>query len=284
MAQRKDGRAEETITSRIQALKQVARTTNINDPEQVKEFLADSKWCSRTKTKFIDTYTVYLKFKGTTWNKPKYMQTAKLPFIPTEQEIDTLISGCAKLTATVLQTLKETGIRIGELVLLEWINLDTERRTLNITPEKNSNPRILPVSNKLIGMINNLPKNRPTIFQPRKNMLREYFSTQRKALALKLNSPRLMKITFHTLRHWKGTMEYHRTHDIMHVKQLLGHKDIESTLVYINIESALFLSGSDEWTSKVALNATEACQLIDVGFEYVTGEYTDGGKLFRKRK
>jgi hypothetical protein len=28
----------------------------------------------------------------------------------------------------------------------------------------------------------------------------------------------------------------------------------------------------------------EACDLMEAGFEYVTGEYHDGGKIFRKRK
>jgi hypothetical protein len=79
-------------------------------------------------------------------------------------------------------------------------------------------------------------------------------------------------------------MEYHKTKDIIHVKIMLGHRSIVSTMVYINIESAIFLTGTDEWTSKVAQNATQACQLIETGFEYVTGEYGDGGKLFRKRK
>jgi hypothetical protein len=40
-------------------------------------------------------------------------------------------------------------------------------------------------------------------------------------------------------------------------------------------------------TAKSALQsarvAKEACELIETGFEYVTGEYTDGGKIFRKR-
>jgi hypothetical protein len=31
-------------------------------------------------------------------------------------------------------------------------------------------------------------------------------------------------------------------------------------------------------------NTQEACKLAEAGFEYVTGEYTDGGKIFRKRK
>jgi len=66
--------------------------------------------------------------------------------------------------------------------------------------------------------------------------------------------------------------------------QFLGHKDIKNTLRYIQIEKALFTSGNDQFHVKVAKNSEEVCQLIEVGFEYVTGEYNDGGKIFRKRK
>lgn len=34
----------------------------------------------------------------------------------------------------------------------------------------------------------------------------------------------------------------------------------------------------------VAKNSDKAAELIEDGFEYVTAEYGDGGKLFRKRK
>ncbi len=57
-----------------------------------------------------------------------------------------------------------------------------------------------------------------------------------------------------------------------------------STQVYINMEQALFSESSNEYHAKIALNPEEACKLIEVGFEYITGEYTDGGKIFRKRK
>ena len=284
--QKKNGRAPETIRSRMQQLKQVAQLTNINDPEAVKTWLADEnqcKWNNKTKTKFTDTYTAYLTYSGQKWQPPRYTPVTKLPFIPTEQEIDLLIAGCGKQTATVLQTLKETGMRIGELTQLKWINIDTERKTVNITPEKGSNPRILPISDKLLAMINKLPKkDRPTIFQPKKHILREYFSLQRKEIAEELQNPRIREITFHTLRHWKGTMEYHKTKDIMHVKYVLGHKSITSTLVYINLESALFLQTNDNFTCKVAKDLNEATQLVEAGFEYITE--MDNVKLFRKRK
>jgi integrase len=286
LQQRKDGRADETVRSRIQALKQVAKTHNINDPEQVKTYLADSKWANKTKTKFVDTYSAYLKFKQITWNPPHYIATAKLPFIPTEEEIDLLIASCGKMLATVLQTLKETGIRIGELTQLTALDLDTERKTLSITPEKNSNPRILPISDKLIGMIKALPKDPrakyTTLFQNHKDTLRDYLCNQRKALAQKLSNPRIAKIGFHTLRHWKGTMLYHETKDLRHVQKILGHKQITSTVIYENTACALWLQETDTFTCKVAHNETEEAQLIETGFTHINNR----GELafYKKRK
>jgi glycogen debranching enzyme len=111
------------------------------------------------------------------------------------------------------------------------------------------------------------------------------FYIQRKTAAKKFNNPRLLKITFVTLRHWKGTMEYHKTKDILHVKRILGHKRIDNTLIYINLENAIFKTPKDdEFTVRVAHNVKEACGLVEVGFQYVTGNYNDGGKIFRKRK
>jgi len=79
-------------------------------------------------------------------------------------------------------------------------------------------------------------------------------------------------------------MEYHRTKDILSVKKILGHKSIQNTLVYIDLESNLFTRSNEEFTVKVASNTEEACKLIEVGFEYGTGAYNDGGKIFRIRK
>jgi hypothetical protein len=40
----------------------------------------------------------------------------------------------------------------------------------------------------------------------------------------------------------------------------------------------------DEYHVEVAHDLKEACQLVEIGFECVTREYHDGGKLFRKQK
>jgi integrase len=104
-------------------------------------------------------------------------------------------------------------------------------------------------------------------------------------IARKLENPRILEISFTTFRHWKGTMEFHKTKDLLHVQRLLGHKKIDNTLIYIDYEKAVYGdTNAEEFTSRVAANTQEACSLIEAGFEYVTGEYNDGGKIFRKRK
>ena len=66
--------------------------------------------------------------------------------------------------------------------------------------------------------------------------------------------------------------------------QFLGHKKIENTLLYVQLTNNIFQDRDDKYVCKVAKTTQEAVQLVELGFEYVTGEYHDGGKLFKKQK
>lgn len=72
-----------------------------------------------------------------------------------------------------------------------------------------------------------------------------------------------------TLHHFKGTTEYHKTQDIIHVKQILGHKHTENTMVYINLEAAILQTTDDQFTVRVVEAPDEIKQLLEVGFEFV---------------
>lgn len=204
----------------------------------------------------------------------------KIPWIPTETEVDQLIAGCSNRVATLLQLLKETGMRPGEAWQLKWIDFDFKIKTVHITPEKGSNPRILKISNKLIFMLNALSQQNEYAFGS--GLLRHFadgFRLQRKRMTFKLKNPRIKRISFRTLRHFKATMEYKKTKDILHVKKLLGHKRIENTLVYTH----LIDFGDDEYISKISRTAEEASKLVEAGFEYVCTT-PENLMLFKKRK
>lgn len=282
---KKQGYKESTIETRMKHLEiLVKRGADLRDAESVKEVLAlQEKWCDGTKANYVDTYTRFLEKEGLVWRPPIYKRVHKLPFIPSEAELDQLIAASGNKLGTFLQTLKETGADPGEVGGITWADINKETKTITInSPVKGHNSRILKVSAELIKRLETLPENNPRIFKV--STLYRNFYYRREVTARKLQNPRLLQVKFTTFRHWKATREYHRTKDILYVQKLLGHKSIQNTLIYIDLEKALFNNTDDDFTVRVAANSGEACQLAEVGFEYVTGEYNDGGKIFRKHK
>jgi integrase len=249
---KKQGYAEATIKGRVKLLRTMCkRGAHLNDSESIKDVIARQKtWSNTRKNLAVIAYDCYLKMKGKTWDPPRYKLVNKLPFIPTEDEIDQLIAGCNTKTAAFLQLLKETGMRSGEAWQLHWTHIDPKRKAVRVIREKHSNPRELPISDNAIAMLNLLPKQSEKIFG---DYLLPHFSRnyrkQRLRISHKLQNPRLLSITFHTFRHWKATMEYHRTKDILYIKQLLGHKNINSTLVYTHLVQ---FEHEDNFTCRVA--------------------------------
>lgn len=279
---KKEGLKDSTIEPRMRLLAVlVKRGVNLQDSESVKEGIARQEtWCEGRKENAVNVYTSFLKMQGLKWDPPIYRRVKKLPFIPTETELDQLIAGCGKKAATFLQILKETGARCGEIWGLKWTDIDFQNSIVTITPEKGSNPRQFKVSHKLIAMLNALPKEDVRIWKAKLKTIRRTFQYARARIAEVTKNPRVKRISFHTFRHWKATMEYHKTKDILHVMRMLGHRNINNTLRY----TQLIRTENDEFISKVAKTPDEACALVETGYEYVTEFREEGIKIFRKRK
>jgi integrase len=224
-----DGMATETQTSRRKLLTRLAKICDITNPYEIKETLANLKWKNSTKAMTVNTLNSYYKFLGKNWTPPKYQADSRIPFIPTEKELDALITNAYLKYATALQTLKETACRTDELLKILWADIDTQRRTATITASKHSKSRIVPISPTLIEMLSQLPKQTQKVFPMAKHSFRTAYQKLIQRTATKLGNPRILKISPHTFRHWKATILYHETKDIIHVKTILGHKSINST-------------------------------------------------------
>lgn len=283
---KKNGRKEITQKTVLDRLTLLSKQADLDNPEQVKELIAKLQWKNSTKRTATLDYAGYCNYRQLKWTKPTYHPEEYIYFIPTETEIDQLIAASNPTLAALLQLLKETGARSGEATKITWTDIDLEHKTATINhPEKRSLPRILPISEKLKNMLQTLPKTDKPIFLHSTTLhgLRVTFEAMRKRTAKKLGNPRLLKIHFHTLRHWKGTMTYHDTHDAYLARQILGHKTAEMTDRYINIEKGMWMNDDGQWTCKVAQDQNEEIQLNEKGFQYVR-TLTDGKPLYRKRK
>jgi len=264
---RKEGYRPSTIRACINTLKSVAKRTNLLSPEAVKTYLAYANLTSGRKEKICQDLARFYKLKRIPFEIPRYYRIDTIPFVPQESEIDQLISGCGEKTAAFLQLLKETGMRPGEAWMLRWKDFDFEKASVTITPEKGSNARQLRISNRLIAMLNTLPRPYEYCFRNPKidieDSMRTYqkvFEQQRTRIARKLQNPRINAISFRTLRHWHASNLYNRTRDILLVKSELGHKSL--TLVY----TQLITFKDDDYVCKAAKTIAEAQSLIESGF------------------
>lgn len=281
--QKNDGRSAATLRNyKVYLNLLINNGADLFDPENTKAVLASltiKKSCKRLIASLLSTW---FDFNGIFWKKPTYSKDSEVPYIPTEEEIDQLIAALGKKTATFCQLLKDTGARSGEIAQLTWNDIDFKQHSVNIKAEKRSNGRILPLTDKTIGMLANLTHKGDRLFSC-PNALRGCYFSQRKRIAQKISNPNILKIHFHTFRHWKATNDLHLFHDRERVQIILGHKSSNSTETYVHIDKMLYLSNSnDGFIVKVCDDLNEAIKLMEVGFEF--HKEIAGHSLWRKRK
>jgi integrase/ribosomal protein S27AE len=280
----KEGRKPSTITVYSWHLKFLLKNNiNLLDPEAVKGFIGKQDWAESRKYSCCQVYNTFLDMLGIKWRVPSYKLKHKFPFLPTEQELDRFIASAGKKLAAALETAKETAMRVGEIARIKWTDIDFEKSIIFCNePEKNSEPRVFKASAKLIAMVNALPRKNEYVFGPRAQSLDCLLFAERKCMMRKLQEPRLAKIGFHTFRHWKATALYHETHNPLLVKEYLGHRSMDSTLLYIQLEKTLYKEQSDTFNVMAIRDQEEIKSLLETGFDYVCQK--DDLVFLRKRK
>jgi len=135
------------------------------------------------------------------------------------------------------------------------------------------------VSQKLLSMLNNLPKTSERVFPTKYVTIAVSFQNVRRRMAEKLQNPRLLKIKLTTFRHWGATMIAHYTNgNVLTVKKLLGHKNVQNTMRYIG----MIHFKDDEFDVTTATTVDEAKTVLAAGYDYVIEK--NGIMLFRRPK
>jgi len=278
-----NNRSDYSIKFTDKALTYISKHANLNKPEEVKTFIANLQTSNGYKRNLCIAYNKYCEYYKIEWEMPLYKTEAKTIRIPTKEKLEMLIARAGRTLSIKLTISKETGLRPIELCNLKVKDIDLNQKLIYPTTAKHGSARILKISSKLQATLqdyinrNNLNQN-DKLFKGTSDDYGKHYRAMRNQLAKKLNDPSLKAIRLYDFRHYFATMLYAKTRDILYVKQQMGHKKIETTLIY----TQLLNLNDDEWTCKTANTIKEATQLIENGFQYVTE--IDGTKLFRKRK
>jgi len=278
-----NNKSEYTLKATSKVLRMISRNADLHKPEQVKAYIAQHNVSNGTKADYCIIYNSFCKHHKIKWNAPIYNREAKHIKIPTSERLEMLIASSGKILATKLRISKETGIRPIELCTLRVKDVDLEERLIRPTTAKNGSPRTLKISESLRRQIEThiVRKDlKPTdkLFKGSAETYGRCYARHRNVQANKLKDPSLRQIKLYDFRHYYATMLYHKTKDILFVKQQMGHKTIETTLIYTQLLSV----NKDEYTCRTSQNIEQDAQLIENGFEFITER--DGLKLYRKRK
>jgi len=275
----KEGYAKLTIVSHSSILRYLAKHCDLKDPESIRLFLSEKTVSLARKERIANAYLKYAKSRNIHFDKPRYQAEDKLPFIPLQNEIESILEYSKNLRhSTYLRLVYESGMRAGEASRLQFKDFDFERNTVRIIPEKRGRAREVKLSNKLSAMLMHVFGAYPKAPLPNATAARKHLERTRRQLAKLSCNPRLVGIHLHTLRHFRATILYHQTKDLLYVKEFLGHRSLNNTLRYTHLVDWQ----SDEFICKAARNVEEASKLIESGFEFVTE--VENMKLFRKRK
>lgn len=279
---KKRNKALSTITNRTMYLTRLVKLgADLTKPDTVETVFATEEFTEAAKYNAVKAYVAFAKAYHIVWEPIEVSYQPKEPFYPLEEEIDLLIAACSRVTKTFLQVAKDTGARVGEIRKIQWTDIDEKAQTIAINhPEKGSRARTVKVSEKTLVWIKELKKNHGDyVFNPTFVSSRKTFNRTRKRMAEITNNPRLLKIHFHTCRHWRGSREYEKTGEIYDVKDLLGHKCISSTDRYQHSRFS-----SEEYITKRPKTPQEEDDLINAGFAFVRYDHKEDGPIYRKRK
>jgi integrase len=240
---------------------------------------------NKYKMTLLSAYTHYCLANGICWGPPRLKCELNPIVVPTEERIDKIISRCSLKFVTIFQISKH-GLRPDEVSKIVLRDIDLQRGLLAVKTSKLGAERTIKLKEyahenlRTYIQRKNITRLDVPLFS-KAGILRDQWNTYRKRAYLNFRDPELLKIRLYDLRHWFATTEYLKTKDLLHVKYLLGHRNIETTMIYVHIAQGL-INTSEDYTCKAARNIEEAAKLIEQGFEYVTE--MEGVKLFRKRK
>ena len=240
---------------------------------------------NKYKSTLLSAYQHYCLANKITWVQPRIKCQSAPIIVPTEERIDKIIGRCSLKYITTFQISKH-GLRPDEVSKIILRDIDLQRGLLSVRTSKLGAERTIKLKEyanenlRTYILRNNITRLDTPLFS-KPSILRDQWNTYRKRAYLNFRDQELLKIRLYDLRHWFATTEYLKSRDIFHVKYLMGHRDIKSTLIYMHIAQGLG-NNSEDYTCMVAKSINEAVKLIEQGFEYVTE--IDTVKLFRKRK
>jgi integrase/recombinase XerD len=164
----------------------------------------------------------------------------RLPNVLSKEEVKKILNGVQNDKHRVMLSLiYACGLRRSELLNLLPLDIERSRGVLRIRQSKGYKDRIVPMSEKTIGMIDNyLERYKPQyyLFEGQNSGEQYAASSLQKVLKSACSKAGLRKqITLHWLRHSYATHLLEAGTDLRYIQELLGHSSSRTTEIYTHV-------------------------------------------------
>lgn len=171
---------------------------------------------------------------------------AAQPRFLTKEECQVLLAHCDDTLRPIVVTLLNTGMRRGELLHLEWKDVDFERRVILIRKKPFWHPktteRDIPMNATAYQLLLDLSGQRrkdSTFVFPAEDGTPYHRNRLRVLLIAACKKAGLPDVTkLHSLRHTFASHLVMSGVDLPTVQRLMGHADIETTMIYSHLASS----------------------------------------------
>lgn len=164
-----------------------------------------------------------------------------LPIILSAKDVGKIIDSISNLKhKTIIMAIYGLGLRISEVINLKITDIDSNRMLVHIKNSKGNKDRVIMLPQKLLEQFRSYFKEyKPKIylFEGQKGNRYTQSSIRKVFNNAKLKSKVNNKATVHTLRHSFATHLLENGTDIRIIKELLGHKSINTTLIYTRVSN-----------------------------------------------
>ena len=127
-----------------------------------------------------------------------------------------------------------TGARRGELLGLEWNDIDFDRRLAHIKTTKNGEPKVLPLTEDVMTELDKIRGQEPVLLFNSEIKLDKPFEFRKQWIKV-LKEAGIEEFRFHDLRHTCASYLAQSGASLLEIADVLGHKQISMTARYSHL-------------------------------------------------
>jgi len=246
------GQSQSTLNNYIRRIASISlhfgKLPELISDDEINEYLTSLALNPKTPSRSNFKHAVYglrYYFRLIGQNKrsislPSLKQEIKLPVILNRSELKELFTTPTLLKHRIVLTLiYSAGLRGQEVINLKLYDIDFERKTIHIRQSKYKKDRIVPLSDyTALGLKKYIALENPHIWLFNGKEPDGRYSVRGLSWVMRETLKKTSiskKVNLHSLRHSYATHLLEEGVNIVTLKELLGHAEIRTTMIYLHV-------------------------------------------------